>query len=164
MGDMVRSYTSNAIHEVGYFSVLADETKDIISKKEQLAVVVRYVNLETAKIHERFLNYVEATSLTAESLAFYILETLTKYRLEAKLMVSQGYDGASVMSGTCSGVQKRIRKKAPHAIYIHCRAHVLNLVLVDSVKDIPEAAEFFALLEVLYVCTHSSILGDNQGS
>ena len=86
MGNMVRSYTSNAIQKVGYFSVLADETKDIISKKEQLAVVVRYVNLETAKIHERFLTYVEATSLTAESLAFYILETLTKYRLEAKLI------------------------------------------------------------------------------
>jgi len=95
---------------------------------------------------------VEAISLTAES---YILETLTKYRLEAnlKLMVLQGYDGASVMSGTCSGVQKRIREKA---IYIHCHAYVLNLVLVDSVKAIPEAAEFFPLLEALYVFMSTS--------
>ena len=66
-------------------------------------------------------------------------------------MVSQGYDGASAMSGQCSGVQKRIRELAPHAIYIHCYAHTLNLVLVDSVKTVPYATEFFALLETLYV-------------
>ena len=66
-------------------------------------------------------------------------------------MVSQGYDGASVMSGQCSGVQKRIRELAPHAIYIHCYAHTLNLVLVDSVKMVPYVTEFFALLESLYV-------------
>ena len=155
IGDMVRSNIANAVQEVGYFSILADETKDI-SKKEQLAVVVRYVSLETANIHERFLTYVEATSLTAESLASYILETLKKYQLDAKLMVSQGYDGASVMSGRCSGVQMRIKEHAPHAIYIHCHAHVLNLVLVDSVKAIPEAAEFFALLEALYIFMSTS--------
>ena len=33
MGNMVRSYTSNAIQKVGYFSVLADETKDISKKR-----------------------------------------------------------------------------------------------------------------------------------
>ena len=92
----------------------------------------------------------------AESLASYILETLKKYQLDAKLMVSQGYDGASVMSGRCSGVQMRIKEHAPHAIYIHCHAHVLNLVLVDSVKAIPEAAEFFALLEALYIFMSTS--------
>ena len=115
-------YIANFVQKVGYFSVLADETKDI-SKKEQLAVVVRYVDLETAKVNEHFLTYVEATSLTAESLASYILEVLKKYQLDTMLMVSQGYDGASVMSGTCSGVQKRIREHAPHVIYIHCHAH-----------------------------------------
>ena len=46
-------------------------------------------------------------------------------------MVSQGYDGAAVMSGCVSGVQKRIRDLVPQAIYVHCHAHCLNLVLVD---------------------------------
>jgi len=53
------------------------------------------------------------------------------------------------MSGTCSGVQKWIREKAPHVIYIHCHAHVLNLVLVNSAQAIPEPAEFFILFEAL---------------
>ena len=70
--------------------------------------------------------------------------------------MSQGYDGASVMSGCCSGIQERIKAVAPMAVYIHCYVHCLNLVLVDSTKSIPEAAEFFALLEVLYVFMSAS--------
>ena len=55
------------------------------------------------------------------------------------------------MSGCCSGVQARIREVAPQAIYIHCNAHCLNLALIDSVKAVRDASEFFALLETLYV-------------
>ena len=34
---------------------------------------------------------------------------------------------------------------------MHCHAHTLNLVLVDSVKNVSIASEFFALAESLYV-------------
>lgn len=57
--------------------------------------------------------------------------------------MSQGYDGASVMSGHCSGVQAQILKVAPQAI--HCNAHYLNLALVDSVNAVRDANEFFSL-------------------
>ena len=97
------------------------------------------------------MTFVEAASLNAESLTQYIVDTLKKHQLDPVCLVSQGYDGASVMSGRCSGVQERLKAFAPHAIYIHCYAHVLNLVLVDSVKAIPDATQFFALLETLYV-------------
>ena len=43
---------------------------------------------------------------------------------------------ASVMSGCCSGVQQHIRQVAPQAIYVHCYAHCLNLVLVDATKTV----------------------------
>ena len=81
----------------------------------------------------------------------YILDTLQKFNLDPKWIISQGYDGASVMSGQCSGVQQRIREVAPNVVYIHCYAHTLNLILVDSVKMVPYATEFFSLLESLYV-------------
>ena len=71
-------------------------------------------------------------------------------------MVSHGYDGASVMSSCCAGVQTRVREFAPYAVYIHCYAHILNLILVDSVKSVPAVSEFFALLEALYVFVSSS--------
>lgn len=50
--------------------------------------------------------------------------------------------GASVMSGKFKGEQQRVRSQA---IYIHCFAHILNLVLVDCAKKNSSAAEFFAL-------------------
>ena len=53
------------------FSLLADESKDC-SKQEQLAMILRYVD-DKAIIHENFLTYVQATSLTAESLAAYLV-------------------------------------------------------------------------------------------
>ena len=49
-------------------------------------------------------------------------------------MRTQGYDGASVMSGHVSGVQTRIRQVNPNAVYIHCRPHVLNLCIVHASK------------------------------
>ena len=55
------------------------------------------------------------------------------------------------MSGKHSGVQHRIQQVAPHAIYVHCYAHTLNLVLVDCSKNVSHASEFFALLETMYV-------------
>ncbi len=60
------------------------------------------------------------------------------------------------MSGRCAGVQAKVREFAPNAVYIHCYAHVLNLVLVDSCKSVSSASEFFALLEALYVFMASS--------
>ena len=61
-------------------------------KAEQLAIVLRYVGVQTAAIYER---YVPAESLTAESLAMKIWTTLRNYQLDPKYIVS---DGASVMS------------------------------------------------------------------
>lgn len=65
MGDMLWKQISEAVVQAGYFSLLVDESKDA-SRKEQLAIVLRYVD-EKAIIHERFPSLVEATYLTAES-------------------------------------------------------------------------------------------------
>ena len=84
-----------------------------------MATVIRYVNIKDASIHERFLTFVEAHSLDAEGLTKYILDTLKDYHLDLQSIVSQGYDGASVMSGRCAGVQKRVMEVVPQAIYIY---------------------------------------------
>ena len=55
------------------------------------------------------------------------------------------------MSGACSGVQARIREIAPCAIYTHCCAHRLNLVLVDCCRSISFAGEFLAQLEFVFM-------------
>ena len=47
------------------------------------------------------------------------------------------------MSGNCKRVQSRIRMEAPKALYVHCTTHKLNLILVDTVKSVDIAADFF---------------------
>ena len=89
-------------------------------------------------------------------LSAYILDTLKCVGLDPTCIVSQGYDGASVMSGRCSGVQQLIKEVAPQALYVHCYAHCLNLALVDTTRSITEASDFFALMETLYVFMSSS--------
>jgi len=37
------------------------------------------------------------------------------------------------MSGLYNGLQKRICEREPNAVYVHCAAHNLNLVLKDAV-------------------------------
>jgi len=97
------------------------------------------------------LTFAKAESLNAEGLSDYIIATLREYDLDPALVVSQGYDGASVMSGSCSGVQQHIKMIAPNAMYIYCYAHCLNLALVDCVRNVQDASEFFALMELLYI-------------
>ena len=94
---------------------MADETKDY-SKEEQLWFVVRYVD-SAGNVKEHFLSYVQATNLNAESLSLYIKQQLVHY---PNNNVSQGYDGESVMSGNCSGVQVRVKEVAPFAHSLLC--------------------------------------------
>ena len=60
------------------------------------------------------------------------------------------------MSGCCSGVSARILEMNPKAVYIHCCAHRLNLVLVSSCKSVAAASNFFSILELLYVFKFNS--------
>ncbi len=59
------------------------------------------------------------------------------------------------MSGRHSGVAARIKAKTNHAFYVHCNAHCLNLVLVDSTKSVPESNLLFFATEI--VCVHGSL-------
>ena len=56
MGKMIRDRISAEVRLSGFFSLMADETKDV-SKQEQLSIVVRYVDREGI-INERFLTFV----------------------------------------------------------------------------------------------------------
>ena len=62
------------------------------------------------------------------------LETIKSVSPSVNDMRAQGYSGASVMSGHVSGVQTRIRRVNPNAVYVHSRPHVLNLCIVHALK------------------------------
>ena len=61
-------------------------------------------------------------------------------------LVGQTYDGAAVMSGEWNGLQAKIKTIGPQALFTHCHAHRMNLVLQDTCKKIKECRIFFANL------------------
>ena len=112
-----------------FISVVVDESCDI-SGKEQLSIVLRYTKDD--KVNESFTGFVETSSVSAEPISAAILAHLSSIGVNLRKLVAQGYDGASTMAGHVSGVQKRFRKKYPQAIFVHCAAHCLNLVIDDQ--------------------------------
>ncbi|KAG2468179.1 ZMYM1 protein, partial [Polypterus senegalus] len=67
------------------------------------------------------------------------------YSFREKL-VAQTYDGAAVFASSLNGLQAKVKVIAPSAVFVHCYAHRLNLVLSQGAKCLPESRIFFASL------------------
>ncbi|KAL4626448.1 hypothetical protein ACB092_05G096900 [Castanea dentata] len=151
--DMVNAIareTSKAIIEDlgnGFFSILVDESRDI-SVKEQMALVLRYVNKQGIII-ERFLGIVHVASTTALSLKCAIEGLLCEHNLSLSRLCGQGYDGASNMQGDINGLKTLILKENKSAFYGHCFAHQLQLTLVAVAKNHINIADFFYVVNAL---------------
>jgi len=71
----------------------------------------------------------------------------------------QTYDNAAVMVGRRTGVQTRIRKKNPRAIYVPCDSHSLNLVGIHAACADPVMVTFSGLSESLLFFLNTSLGG-----
>jgi len=84
---------------------------------------------------ERFLSFIDvSSSQKAIDIVAAILKFFEQSSMKDVKIIAQSYDGASVMSGQHGGVQTLMKKHYPYAIYIHCMAHRLNLIVVDTCK------------------------------
>ncbi|XP_025828735.1 zinc finger MYM-type protein 1-like [Panicum hallii] len=136
------------------FSILVDESRDI-SVKEQMAIIVRYVN-KKGQVVERFLGIKHVKLTTSEALKRAIVEVLSAHGLTIAKIRGQGYDGASNMRGEFNGVQKLIRDENPYAFYIHCFAHQLQLVVVSVSKCCSSIEDFFDYVDMIVSSTSAS--------
>ena len=148
--DLIQSIAELMTHEIkkeisnsSFVSLIMDETSDV-TMKSQLSSVIRYVN--DGSVEERFLQFTDVSSdRTARSLYEHAVSILNDFGCGEKL-VAQTYDGAAVMSGEHSGLQAKIRETYKQAIFVHCYAHKLNLILQQSASFIKQAKVFFASL------------------
>ncbi|XP_050251402.1 uncharacterized protein LOC126698303 [Quercus robur] len=138
----------------GFFSILVDESRDI-SVKEQMALVLRYVNKEGIII-ERFLGIVHVASTTALSLKHAIECLLCEHNLSLSNLHGQGYDGTSNMQGDINGLKTLILKENKSAFYVHCFAHQLQLTLVAVAKNHINIVEFFYVVSNLVTVVEGS--------
>ena len=134
----------NELHRTKFVSIIIDETSDV-SNKEQLSTVLRYVTQE-GNIVERFIRFNDVSAdRSAVSLSNHVIPFINEFSCGDKL-IAQTYDGGSVMAGQHGGLQKLIKDEFPQAMFIHCYAHQLNLILQQSVNHIKECKVFFSTI------------------
>ena len=132
------------IRAAQWFRILADELRDI-SNQEQLGITIRWVD-DQLEINEDFIGLINLTKADANSVKNVIKDILLRTSLPLSSCCGQGYtyDGASTMKGAKNGVAAQLCKEELRAIYVHCLAHCLNLVLQDTsractiIRDVPE--------------------------
>ncbi|KAJ1289491.1 hypothetical protein BS78_02G168100 [Paspalum vaginatum] len=146
---VIREFMSGCL-----FSILVDESRDI-SFKEQMAIIVRYVN-KKGQLVERFLGIKHVKLTTSEALNRAMMEVLSAHGLTIAKIQGQWYDGASNMRGEFNGVQKLIRDENPYAFYIHCFAHQLQLVVVSVSKCCSSMEDFFDYVNMIVSSTSAS--------
>ncbi|KAJ8875757.1 hypothetical protein PR048_023656 [Dryococelus australis] len=107
---------------------MADETTDT-SIKEHLASCIRYFDTTSYEIQEKFFKFFDVVDVSGENIARAILQELDRLYLDISYCCGQAYNVGSNMSGKFKGVQARIAKVQPLAIYSHCANYRLNLTI-----------------------------------
>ena len=148
IGTAISDEIVQRLKEAVFFAVIVDETPDI-SHKEQLSITVRYVHGQN--VEERLLSVKSVDETSSEILFKTVCEALKEHDIDVKNLRGQCYDGASNVSGCYTGLQARLKELSPSAMFVHCYAHVLNLVIVDTMTSNRTARDFFGVLQNLYV-------------
>lgn len=150
LANLVRSAVVQEVKssDADAFTILFDGTKDK-NGNECISLAARFV--ANGKPKEALLFFETSKELDANAFTQLILQSLNNYGLDANKILSQCYDGASVMSGYKSGVAKRLEIELRKVIpYVHCFNHRLHLIIVEIVKQVPGAKQFFEQLQLLH--------------
>ena len=114
--------------------------------------MVRFIN-DDVKIEEHAIDVKEAQDRSAAGLMDILTECLKDLGISLDGIVSQCYDGASVMSGHRGGLQKLLSVKCERGIlFIHCFCHRLHLVVTDIIENIDIICEHYSFVKSLYDC------------
>ncbi|XP_069483840.1 zinc finger MYM-type protein 1-like [Ambystoma mexicanum] len=128
--EIIRSIIADINCNSTYYSLIVDGTQDC-SGKEQESICLCYVD-SNMNPHEEFFGFYEPKDMTGDSIANLIFDVLVRLPLPVALLRGMAFDGSANMSGAYHGAQAFIKKKQPLALFVHCGAHCVNLVVKES--------------------------------
>ena len=80
---------------------------------------------------------------SAKGIFNFIKETLAEFKISVDGLVSQSFDGASVMSGDYNGLQKLISDFCHrYILYVHCFLHKIHLVATFVMENLDEVMNY----------------------
>ena len=113
--------------------LMADECTDVATI-EEMSVFCHWE--EGGSPEEHFFEIVHLKQANTESLYSAPVESLKEKQLQVSKIVGMGFDEASAFLGKKTGVQTRIKKLAPHALFVHCHCHswLVSRLLIPLMK------------------------------
>ena len=103
---------------------MADECIDITTV-EELSIFFRWVKDRVPVVH--FLGILPLKKADAVTIHSTLIKFLNEKEIQLGKLVGMGFDGAATFSGKHKGVQSLLKKNSPHALYVHCHCHLLQL-------------------------------------
>ena len=150
MTKLVKSNVASKVRTAGLFTIMADGTSDK-NRNEIQGLVLRYWCKTSGRVEEHCLDIKGVDDRSAKGVFEFIKAAFSEFDLSFDGLVSQSYDGASVMSGEYNGLQRLISDNCERfVLYIHCFLHKINLVVVHVMTNISEIKEYFEIITSLY--------------
>lgn len=131
------------VRECDFFSLMLDETLDS-GRLEQVSICCWIVSKKLI-VKEYFWRFYNNKSTTAEELLNVVKDVFLRLELDFSKLRGQCYDKASTMSGRKKGLQSKILKIEERALYVHCNAHNLNLVIQDAITQVQWARQYIGI-------------------
>ena len=139
--------------KVPFFSIMGDECTDV-SVIEELSIFCRWE--ENGVAVESFLEIIPLKRTNAETIYTAITNCLKSKGLQVSNIIGLGFDGAATFSGKKTGVQARLKKHVPHAIFVHCHWYMLQLACVQAANSTPGIKHVYTALTTLWKYFHYS--------
>ncbi len=80
----------------------------------------------------------------------------TKKNIQLSKLVGMAFDEAATFSGDKPGVQHRVKKNSPHAVFVHCQCHRLQLACVQVPNHTTGIKHVYTTLTTLWKLFHYS--------
>ena len=118
LADQVREKIVRKVKAARWYMIVSDEVTDV-SSKEQLTIVLRYVDSESLLFREDLVGFTECdTGITGRYLASKITSNPEGYNSDLQNLRGQAYDGAGNMVGTTNSLAAVITELYPQALYL----------------------------------------------
>ena len=117
------------------FSNMADECTDVTTIDE---LTNCWLWVESGVPEEHFIEILPLKKANAESIYSALVEYCREKNIQLGRLIRMGFDGAAAFSGNKTGVQRRLKELSPHALFVHCRCHVFQMLhQVSSISTLP---------------------------
>jgi len=119
------------IHSSPFYSVLTDSSTDV-GREDHMMVYIQYMDPDTYTVQTEYLCTVQIALATSDVVYAALTKTLEVFKFDLNKCIGFCSDGASVFTGTITGVAVKMRQLVRWVVCVHCAAHRCALVMTAA--------------------------------